>query len=1336
MAKQELDVISEYKTKLQDEKCVIWKRLQYKVREMCDVCSTSLFNAHFTCTECGIIVCIDCHQVRLKGNLAYQGSSVTYKSKKRRFNTNFDTHYWPFCKEKGREHQPAKLILTQIICGDFLKEMNEKVHKIKAKFNMSLDCNCCKKAEVTEIPTSEPQKPETQPEKPKENQVKSDENKFIENLKECPICKNPLNQDKPLSPGVHLIQHFHKELSEKLPKNPPFKCGACEDHKSPDLFSLMLHVGLAHGEFEKMLVNRQKKLLSLKNIILKVDVEKCCKVCDMDYSRHLMTSKTQIRTHLMTHFRDDLLKMVQKEGNGYKCSKCDFKSSEKRKFADHLGIWHRMLDTLVEEYKKPEQDTEKPTKKEETAMPESPVSKKKISMSDYKKFKKPVEKRKLIFLVTFFDLRATENEYHENLLKILMFFFSGSAEEPQIPKPPPPPSISKPKMLKCEICDLTGEVPVIRRHLVDHYREELKEMIKLDVDNDKPCPKCPGNFDLEHLALEHHFLDMIMQEPELKHQKQEDFRQNQRKLKRTSSNFDSSKPSKRSLKYFKCKLCTKELQNGDHKVAIDHFSTHIWLKMQTVKPSKIIEEQKSLFNALISSIPLDDWLIFNNLQPLENDTMEIYEDMKKRVNDIIEGKWCCFCTETDTKNCKKEDCKDQDQSQYFERKLCSTEDIENLRSIISPTKNTVKTHEKKMKYCEWCVEGYQKDYIEHCALTHFRNLFEEIIIPDFLQDLRCTLCEKDLSYMDKKDQILHLADKHKLLERYIYLIKNDGKKNNEQVQDIFDKLIQIQNVTSDKKLYTCKKCDTKFYDIQSLRVHVIGHFKESWPLPKIRPYICPKCFYEAATYLSLFKHVGTKHGDADLKKAYASSVIESHSIVQSAEKKPIVQKATYEKPSKKEFKIELPRPKIKFVDFLKSTLKGAQAQEEKIQESEEPQTKLLKNEHPPHQINCSMMANLDKSAPHRWLCDGRLLLLENPKNENNINMFQEQWIRGQPVLICNSSELLNQYLWHPEAFRKDFGHLHHDLVNCLTGKVVPKASLDKFWSGFQYIEHRLKDQNDTPMLLKLKDWPPTEDIAKYMPKRFKDVLDAYPLHEYTHREGDYNLAGYLPDHCLKPELGPKMYIAYGSALYSEKGSTNLHIDMSDAVNCLVYVGFPKDGNMEENAKQVFKEVDKAGCDVVMKRRIRDKKILPGALWHIFHPSDTVKIRDFLNKVALEKGVRLDPHDDPIHDQSTYLDETLRRRLYQEYGVKGYAIVQCAGDTVFIPAGAAHQVRNLHNCIKIAEDFVSPENISHCLHLTQEFRHLTEWHTNHEDKLQIKTILYHAIKTAVAVLEDQ
>ena len=40
--------------------------------------------------------------------------------------------------------------------------------------------------------------------------------------------------------------------------------------------------------------------------------------------------------------------------------------------------------------------------------------------------------------------------------------------------------------------------------------------------------------------------------------------------------------------------------------------------------------------------------------------------------------------------------------------------------------------------------------------------------------------------------------------------------------------------------------------------------------------------------------------------------------------------------------------------------------------------------------------------------------------------------------------------------------------------------------------------------------------------------------EYTLRNGELNLAAYLPDYYLKPELGPKMYIAYGSALYPNK----------------------------------------------------------------------------------------------------------------------------------------------------------------------------------------------------------
>jgi lysine-specific demethylase 3 len=261
---------------------------------------------------------------------------------------------------------------------------------------------------------------------------------------------------------------------------------------------------------------------------------------------------------------------------------------------------------------------------------------------------------------------------------------------------------------------------------------------------------------------------------------------------------------------------------------------------------------------------------------------------------------------------------------------------------------------------------------------------------------------------------------------------------------------------------------------------------------------------------------------------------------------------------------------------------------------------------------------------------------------------------------------------------QDFEDYSSDLINTLTGRTVPKQPLKWFWKGFSSVSQRLVDAYGTPMLLKLKDWPPDGDIAENLPRRYQDLIRNFPIPSYTLREGKLNLASYMPDWFLKPELGPKMYIAYGNALYSARASTNLHLDMSDAVNLLVYVGLPDDCDPQENIECVLEQVDEAGCDIIMRRRIRNEGLLPGAIWHIFHPGDTNKIRDFLVKVALEAGKKLDPHDDPIHDQSTYLDSRLRMRLYHEYGVHGYTIIQCAGDTVFIPAGACHQVRNLHN----------------------------------------------------------
>ncbi|NWR74113.1 KDM3B demethylase, partial [Centropus unirufus] len=377
---------------------------------------------------------------------------------------------------------------------------------------------------------------------------------------------------------------------------------------------------------------------------------------------------------------------------------------------------------------------------------------------------------------------------------------------------------------------------------------------------------------------------------------------------------------------------------------------------------------------------------------------------------------------------------------------------------------------------------------------------------------------------------------------------------------------------------------------------------------------------------------------------------------------------------------------------------------------------------------------LDPHTSHSWLCDGRLLCLHDPSNKNNWKIFRECWKQGQPVLVSGVHKKLKSELWKPEAFSLEFGDQDVDLVNCRNCAIISDVKVRDFWDGFEIISKRLRSEDGQPMVLKLKDWPPGEDFRDMMPTRFEDLMENLPLPEYTKRDGRLNLASRLPSYFVRPDLGPKMYNAYGLITAEDRrvGTTNLHLDVSDAVNVMVYVGIPIGEGTHDD--EVLKTIDEGDADDVTKQRIHEGREKPGALWHIYAAKDAEKIRELLRKVGEEQGQENPPDHDPIHDQSWYLDQTLRKRLYDEFGVQGWAIVQFLGDAVFIPAGAPHQVHNLYSCIKVAEDFVSPEHVKHCFRLTQEFRHLSNTHTNHEDKLQVKNIIYHAVKDAVGTLK--
>ncbi|XWS76868.1 hypothetical protein CRYUN_Cryun01aG0215000 [Craigia yunnanensis] len=129
----------------------------------------------------------------------------------------------------------------------------------------------------------------------------------------------------------------------------------------------------------------------------------------------------------------------------------------------------------------------------------------------------------------------------------------------------------------------------------------------------------------------------------------------------------------------------------------------------------------------------------------------------------------------------------------------------------------------------------------------------------------------------------------------------------------------------------------------------------------------------------------------------------------------------------------------------------------------------------------------------------------------------------------------------------------------------------------------------------------------------------------------------------------------------------------------------------------------------------------GAVWDIFRKQDVPKIIEYLEKHRKEfchidnQPVNSVIH--PIHDQTLFLNDRHKKQLKEEFDVESWTFEQYLGEAVFIPAGCPHQVRNRQSCIKVALDFVSPDNIEECIRLTNEFRMLPKNHRAKEDKLE-------------------
>ncbi|CAO3622127.1 unnamed protein product [Cunninghamella echinulata] len=397
--------------------------------------------------------------------------------------------------------------------------------------------------------------------------------------------------------------------------------------------------------------------------------------------------------------------------------------------------------------------------------------------------------------------------------------------------------------------------------------------------------------------------------------------------------------------------------------------------------------------------------------------------------------------------------------------------------------------------------------------------------------------------------------------------------------------------------------------------------------------------------------------------------------------------------------------------------------------------------------------------------DQSLLVISNQELTNEI--FQLHWKTGKPVIVkdCLSKSDIN---WTPDYFCTNYGNENIEAINCHNLKDVKEMTVNDFFKNYS-----LESQDQHAPILKIKDWPSQSDFKEQFPQLYDDFKKIVPASDYSTPDGKFNLSNRLPSSYLKPDLGPKMFIAYGIGNDNTTGSTNLHCDMTDAVNVMCHAYQPSllpsstsstivvsSSFSSELTSPLLSESDHTSFELTspssestpvlssssssssttstMKKyhKWNIKSIScparnqSAAVWDIFAYEDLPTLREFLSTLWEEhkkqKGEdTIASHlKDPLHAQWIYLTDDLLNRLFNEYGIAPWRIYQCIGDAIFIPAGCAHQVANNQSAIKCAVDFISPENVERSGDITKQLAD-----AKFEDVLQLtNTIVFTWLST--------
>jgi hypothetical protein len=109
-----------------------WKKPVKGIRELCDVCQTTIFNTHWVCPTCGYAVCIDCYKFRSNDRLI---ASIAKR--------NHDEFGWLLCSYKEK-HDINKFHLALFMTQSVFGSVNNVLHTVCSQFLIIGNCDCGK----------------------------------------------------------------------------------------------------------------------------------------------------------------------------------------------------------------------------------------------------------------------------------------------------------------------------------------------------------------------------------------------------------------------------------------------------------------------------------------------------------------------------------------------------------------------------------------------------------------------------------------------------------------------------------------------------------------------------------------------------------------------------------------------------------------------------------------------------------------------------------------------------------------------------------------------------------------------------------------------------------------------------------------------------------------------------------------------------------------------------------------------------------------------------------------------------------------------------------------